>query len=256
MATIFYSWQSDLPNATNRTLIQKCLKAAVLAINNPNLEIEIKVDQDTQGLSGSPDIAQSLFEKIDNSEIFVCDISIINFDQGKRKIPNPNVLIELGYAAKALGWENVICIYNTAFGAIEDLPFDIKQRRILTYSLSEGEDKNSTKKTLENSLKSSINRILDAGEPKLKRELSTIFNDINPDIIQLVKTGKKAISINVNFLHTSELHKHIRNKHFKKVIEMTPNRNTLGNNTCYNGGLNDIGPGQLDGYDFTFKGEW
>ena len=106
MATIFYSWQSDLPNATNRTLIQKCLKAAVLAINNPNLEIEIKVDQDTQGLSGSPDIAQSLFEKIDNSEIFVCDISIINFDQGKRKIPNPNVLIELGYAAKALGWEN------------------------------------------------------------------------------------------------------------------------------------------------------
>ncbi|TEB43747.1 hypothetical protein D0809_12675 [Flavobacterium circumlabens] len=256
MKTIFYSWQSDLPNATNRTLIQQCLKDAVSEINDPNLEINIRVDQDTQGLSGSPDITQSIFEKIDNSEIFVCDISIINNDSEKRKTPNPNVLIELGYAAKTIDWDNVICIYNTAFGEIDDLPFDIKQRRILTYNLSQGEDKSSTRSSLKKNLISSINRILDSGEPKLKRELLRIFNDINPEIIMLVKGGQKTISININNLHTSELYKHSINKHFKEVIEMIPNRNTLGNNTCNNGGLNDKGPGQLDGYNFTFKGEW
>ena len=61
--------------------------------------------------------------------------------------PNPNVLLELGYAAQSLGWDNVICIINTDFGAIDDLPFDIKHRRLTPFSL-EGRDKASVKKEL------------------------------------------------------------------------------------------------------------
>ena len=37
---------------------------------------------------------------------------------------------------------------NTSFGKPELLPFDLKQKRIITYSVSEGEDKSSEKKKL------------------------------------------------------------------------------------------------------------
>lgn len=45
------------------------------------------------------------------------------------------MLIELGYAAKSLGWDKIICLYNSDYGCIEDIPFDLRQKRILTYSL-------------------------------------------------------------------------------------------------------------------------
>jgi len=50
-------------------------------------------------------------------------------------MPNPNVVFELGYAVQRLGWERVICVANTHFGAIEALPFDVRQRRVKGYTL-------------------------------------------------------------------------------------------------------------------------
>jgi hypothetical protein len=44
--------------------------------------------------------------------------------KNRRRTPNPNVLVELGYALKALGDERVIVVVNTAFGKEELLPFD------------------------------------------------------------------------------------------------------------------------------------
>lgn len=45
-----------------------------------------------------------------------------------RATPNPNVLVELGYAAHSLGWDRIIVVVNTAHGAIEELPFDFRAR--------------------------------------------------------------------------------------------------------------------------------
>jgi hypothetical protein len=42
--TIFYSWQSDLPNSTNRTLIQKALAFAVKNITFDDIYKEIESD--------------------------------------------------------------------------------------------------------------------------------------------------------------------------------------------------------------------
>jgi len=57
--------------------------------------------------------------------------------RGARGCPNPNVLIELGYAAKALGWDRLILVLNTAYGPPDELPFDLKHRRFpLTYSVT------------------------------------------------------------------------------------------------------------------------
>lgn len=99
------------------------------------------IDRDTQGLAGAPDIGDSIYDKIDSADIFIADVTIINQDYAGRKTPNPNVLIELGYAIKALGWDRIILLYNKDFGEIEELPFDINHRRITSFALDGGEDK-------------------------------------------------------------------------------------------------------------------
>lgn len=92
---IFYSWQSDLPNNTNRAFINNALEKAIKEIISDNsFSIIPFLDRDTAGLAGSPDISASIFQKIDASSVFVCDVSIINkLSSDNRATPNPNVLI-------------------------------------------------------------------------------------------------------------------------------------------------------------------
>ena len=51
--------------------------------------------------------------------------------------PNPNVLLELGLASKVVGWDNIISVFNLAYGKHENIPFDIKFRKPLDYFLNE-----------------------------------------------------------------------------------------------------------------------
>lgn len=132
---IFYSWQSDLPNNTNRNVIEEAVQKAIQKTNH-DLLLDLSFDKDTNDVIGTPEIVDTIFKKIETASVFIADITIINTKESSRKMPNPNVLIELGYALKAIGWERIICIYNTDYGKIEDLPFDLRQRRPLAYSLS------------------------------------------------------------------------------------------------------------------------
>src|SRR5262245_57916482 len=81
---IFYSWQSDLPNSTNRGFIEDAVgRAAASSRAQPAdastaVEFLANVDRDTRGRLGAPDIAATIFDKIRASDIFVCDVSIIN----------------------------------------------------------------------------------------------------------------------------------------------------------------------------------
>lgn len=86
-------------------------------------------------MNGSPDITQTIFDKIEKSVLFVCDISIVSSLKTK-KTPNPNVLIELGYALSKLGWEHIICLFDGNTGSINDLPFafDLRQKRITVFN--------------------------------------------------------------------------------------------------------------------------
>jgi len=166
---IFYSWQSDLPGSKTRYLIQDSIDVVVKGMKGT---IEIIADRDTKGEFGSPDIAQTIFSKIDESDIFVADVSVINkyfpidedgaSKQDVKTSPNPNVLLELGYAAQTLGWENVICIINTDFGTVDDLPFDIRHRRLTPFSL-EGRDKTSVKKELRDIIAATVMNLFENG---------------------------------------------------------------------------------------------
>ncbi len=88
---VFYSWQSDLPNGTNRTFIENALKKAAKTIrDDATLEVEPVIDRDVEGVAGSPDISRTIFEKIERARVFVCDVSIINLGMQGRPTPNPN----------------------------------------------------------------------------------------------------------------------------------------------------------------------
>ena len=156
-ATVFYSWQSDLPNRTNRGFIEDCLERSIKELKaESDLRIDPALDRDTKDVPGSPDIAATIFEKIESCGLFVCDVSIINKGATGRPTPNPNVLIELGFAVKCLGWNRVICVFNEETGSIADLPFDLRHRRVRPYKLAETQDKADTRKRLTGMLKADI----------------------------------------------------------------------------------------------------
>lgn len=140
---IFYSWQSDLPGNRTRNFIRECIDKAI-DLAQESEAIEAERDEATTGTTGSPNIVTTLFSKIDDCGLFVADLSLcFTEDQAKQKrSPNPNVLLELGYAVKTLGWERVICFCNTDYG--DKYPFDIAQNRITHFSL-EGKSKKEIK---------------------------------------------------------------------------------------------------------------
>jgi hypothetical protein len=170
---IFYSWQSDLSNSTNRGLIEKALEKAIDSLkSDADAVLEPCMTRDTLEVPGTPDIPATIFEKIDQCHIFVGDVSIINSAAVEgRKTPNPNVLLELGYAAKKLGWDNVICVYNTAFGPISDLPFDLQRRRMCRYSATkEQEQKAPQRDQLAAMLREALGTILKQWERAAQTE--------------------------------------------------------------------------------------
>lgn len=160
---VFYSWQSDRPNNINRGFIEKALEAAAKNIrNDDSIAIDPVIDRDTSGVPGSPDIAHTILAKIDQAQIFVCDVSIINNSEEERPSPNPNVLVELGYALKTMGTERVILVMNSAFGGPEILPFDLRARRTVVYRAVEGEtDRSQERRNLENRLTEALQSVLE-----------------------------------------------------------------------------------------------
>lgn len=140
---IFYSWQSDLSVEKTRKFIRDCIDEAIILAEESET-IEAERDEATKDVTGSPNIVTTLFSKIDDCDFFIADISLcFTSDMSeKKKSPNPNVLLELGYAVKTLGWDRVLCLCNTDFG--KDYPFDIAHNRITNFSFK-GKSKKEVK---------------------------------------------------------------------------------------------------------------
>jgi len=83
--TVFYSWQADRPSSVNRSFIQGALDAAIRELNRELTLVEatrnegISLDRDTQGVSGSPPIVDTILEKIAAASVFVPDLTYIAF---------------------------------------------------------------------------------------------------------------------------------------------------------------------------------
>ena len=139
MSTVFYSWQSDLPETRN--VIEAALERAIRNLNRDlTVENALRLDQDTQGVAGWPDITTALLDKIDQCEVFVADITPINGPESDYRItPNPNVLLELGYAlGTGFGRTRIVCVINTHYlpgGDLRELPFDLRGSRPVQFTL-------------------------------------------------------------------------------------------------------------------------
>lgn len=134
---IFYSWQSNLPSKANRSFIETAILRAVKKINLDPRTFSI-LDRDTKNTLGSPNITDTIFYKINHCKFFICDISFVDINNN----PNPNVLIELGYAIKTLGWQKIICLFNKATGNVEKLPFDINHNRVTAFDPTQSNERN------------------------------------------------------------------------------------------------------------------
>lgn len=113
-------------------------RATATAEASAALESSPRPESDTSGVAGTPNIVETIFRRIRDCAIFVADLTFTAKSESGKLSPNPNVLIELGYAARSVGWERTILVINEKYGKASNLPFDILQHRWpIEYRMSE-----------------------------------------------------------------------------------------------------------------------
>jgi hypothetical protein len=167
-SNVFFSWQSDRQGREGRSLIEKALQRAVARISR-DISVEeavrdLEVDRDTKGEPGSPPIFETILAKIDRSAVFVPDLTFVGTRASGQPTPNPNVLIEYGYALKCLTHSQIVGVMNTAHGRPEDLPFDLRHHRHpITYELPDGasdEERRAARERLAGDLETAVRNVL------------------------------------------------------------------------------------------------
>jgi hypothetical protein len=155
--TAFYAWQSDRDEDVCRFLIRdaarlalKKLKADTKITSAPSFEL----DHDTKGVAGHPHIASVIRRKIKQCAVFIADVThvakYITADGRDKYAQNANVMIELGIAIRAKGFERLLLVMNDHFGPVTELPFDLKSHSFpITYTLAPGADKATRKAACE-----------------------------------------------------------------------------------------------------------
>jgi hypothetical protein len=129
------------------------------------------------------DIAATILRKITESAVFIADVTPIGKLPSGKALPNPNVLVELGWALAKPGFERVIAVFNAAEGwKPEDLPFDIRQRLAMDYNLPAGADSRTTEKV----------------RRKLVRELTDAIRINLGDHIEAAAASQEFIKVSAN----------------------------------------------------------
>lgn len=140
---VFFSWQRDT-NRNEYKIIESALNQAKKELKRL-YGYEIEIDHSTLGDVGMPTIDVTILRKIEEADVFVCDITPVTSYAVKRangldatkQVPNSNVLIELGYAMSAIGCEYIIPIAHAGKWNVADLPFDINHKRIYLFSTAD-----------------------------------------------------------------------------------------------------------------------
>jgi hypothetical protein len=91
--------------------------------------IRVRIDADTEGVHGHCPVTETILKKIAVCDAFVPDLTFVALTEAGKLIPNPNVMLEYGYALHARSFSVMIPVMNTAHGASEELPFDMGHLR-------------------------------------------------------------------------------------------------------------------------------
>ena len=174
--TVFFSWQTDTPTLTGRNFIERALERALARIAKDTelaeADRKLEVDRDTKGEPGTPPIVETIFNKIDGASVFVPDLTFVGTRLDGRPSPNPNVLIEYGWAVKALGYRRMVPVMNVAYGEPkpELMPFDLRHlKNPIAYCCPDRaseEQRQAARQSLSRSFEMAIRTILER-EPAL-----------------------------------------------------------------------------------------
>jgi hypothetical protein len=151
--TLFYSWQNDAPFSLNRGFIEQAIQEALkrlhldAALENASRDACLEANEGTHANADAPSVIETFLKKIDECAIFIADLTLVGVPKGAltnvtsspRHSPNPNVLIEYGYALRTHAREQLIGIANTAYGLphAASLPFYLRHLCTpITYHLS------------------------------------------------------------------------------------------------------------------------
>jgi hypothetical protein len=127
---LFWSWQADTPGKIGRHFVRDALLDAidVLKAEKDIIEPErearaaLHLDSDRQRVPGSPDLAATIFQKIEEASVFVADVTLLGATPDGKKLINSNVAIEYGHAHHALGDTSVLMVQNTQYGVVTLFP--------------------------------------------------------------------------------------------------------------------------------------
>ncbi len=125
-----------------------------LTVMNPDADpadADIVYQWGAQGHIGASMIAETILERIEACGVFIADLTfttnVTTADDRMKKVPNANVLIEVGAASRTgTGWDRIILVMNTHYGPVEELPFDLRHRLCqVKYTLTGWDDPNRVK---------------------------------------------------------------------------------------------------------------
>ncbi len=205
-STVFFSWQDDTPTNIGRNFIKDVLDvvrkqlAADFSLDEAFRDVEI--DSDTKDVPGHPPIVEAILKKIDATDVFVADLTFVGQRLDKRPTPNPNVLIEYGYALKSRSHERTVLIMNEAYGEASraTLPFDLGHMRFpIRYNLPENpsaEDKAAQKKQLTSDLTVAIRAILASIPPAPVEKPPTFPAAVAKDGLARFRESGKPLGVN------------------------------------------------------------
>lgn len=128
-STVFYAWQSDRDANTTRYLIRDALEQAIARlVSDQSIAASPTLVEGPGDIFGAEGIAEKVLRNIERADFAVFDMTFIAMREdveGAAGIPNPNVMLEAGYARANLSEQNLLYPLNTAYGAPLHLPFDL-----------------------------------------------------------------------------------------------------------------------------------
>jgi hypothetical protein len=201
-ATVFYAWQADRSAKSNRYLIRDAANSACERITGDNsTPWSLTLDSDTQGVAGMCDIPNTILEKIRQCDIFLADLSFVGSTESPsgdaKQLPNPNVVFELGYAAKCHGFDTLVGVVNEAFGEVTGQVFDIKRRASLTYCVSEdasthirNRERDELSRKLEAVFRTTLDTITAARRKESAQEADDVLRRLRVDCGERILNGE------------------------------------------------------------------
>ena len=145
---LFFAYQTDIPVEYGKDFIQRAIEKAKIKLKKSNIDLEI--DFGCRATPGNPILIQEMLDKSNSSDLVLVDLTFTssknrldgkkislwkkelhysNKTEDDKKSPNPNVLLETGFAWSKKGYNRTIMLMNTCFGNPDELPVDLKSFR-------------------------------------------------------------------------------------------------------------------------------